>query len=88
VLLTRPFGRIGVTARLDAFDTRNRGSDVGDEYDDTGWAAMLAAKRDWAHFTGLVEMLHVSSKRANRADLGLVPRQGQNQVQADVRMHW
>jgi hypothetical protein len=88
VLLTRPFGSIGVTARLDAFDTRNRGSDVGDEYDDTGWAAMFAAKRDWAHFTGLVELLHVSSKRANRADLGLAPRQGQTQLQADVRMHW
>jgi hypothetical protein len=88
VLLTRPFGSIGVTARLDAFDTRNRGSDVGDEYNDTGWAAMLAAKRDLIHFTGLIELLHVSSRRDNRADVGLAPRQRQNQLQADVRMHW
>ena len=88
VLLTRPVGSIGLTARLDAFDTRNRGSDVGDEYNDTGWAAMLAAKRDWAHFSGLVELLHVSSRRDNRVDAGLTPRQRQTQLQAEVRMHW
>src|SRR5438270_3619964 len=88
VLLTRPFGSIGVTARLDVFDTRNRGSDVGDEYNDAGWAAMLAAKRDWGHLTGLVELLHVSSRRDNRLDAGLPPRQRQDQLQAEVRMHW
>ena len=81
-------GVIGVTARLDVFDTRNRGSDVGDEYNDAGWAAMLAAKRDWGHLTGLVELLHVSSRRDNRLDAGLTPRQRQDQLQAEVRMHW
>jgi hypothetical protein len=88
VLLTRPFGSIGVTARLDAFDTRNRGSDVDAEYNDQGWAAMLAGKREWRHFTGLVELLHVSSRRANREDVGLRPRQRQTQLQAEVRTHW
>ena len=88
VLLTRPFGTIGLTARVDAFDTRNRGSDVGDEYDDKGWSSMLAAKREWAHFTGLVELLHVSSKRKDREEVGLEPRQHQTQLQAEVRMHW
>ncbi len=66
VLLTRPFGTIGVTARIDAFDTRNRGSDVRREYDDKGWAAMLAAKHNWKHFTGLLELLHVSGRRIGR----------------------
>jgi hypothetical protein len=88
VLLTRPFGSIQVTARTDAFDTQNRGSDVGDEYDDSGWSAMIAAKRDWTHFTGLVELLHVSSKREDREEAGLEPRQRQTQLQAEVRMHW
>src|SRR5206468_2120424 len=32
VMLTRAFGSFGASARLDAFDTRNRGSDVGAEY--------------------------------------------------------
>jgi hypothetical protein len=88
LLLTRPFGAYGVTARVDAFDTRNRGSDVRDEYDDNGWSAMLAAKRDWAHFTGMVELLHVSSRRDDREEVDLKPRQRQTQLQAQVRMHW
>jgi hypothetical protein len=88
VLLTRAFGAYGLTARLDAFDTQNRGSDVRDEYDDKGWSTMLAGKRDWAHFTGLVELLHVSSRREDREDSGLKPRQHQTQVQAELRIRW
>jgi hypothetical protein len=88
VLLTRPFGTVGMTARVDAFDTRNRGSEVGDEYDDAGWSAMLAAKREWPHLTGLVELLHVSSRREDREEVGLDPRQHQTQLQAEVRIHW
>jgi len=88
LLLTRPFGAIGVTARLDAFDTHNQGSDVRDEYDDNGWSAMLAAKRDWDHFSGIVELLQVSSKREDREEAGLKPRQRQTQLQAELRMHW
>ena len=88
LLLTRPFGAYGVTARVDAFDTRNRGSDVRDEYDDNGWSAMLAAKRDRAHFTGMVELLHVSSRRDDREEVNVNSRQRQTQLQAQVRMHW
>ena len=88
LLLTRPFGRIDLTARLDAFDTNNRGSIVDHEYDDRGWAAMVAAKRDWTHVTGLLELLHVSSRREGREETGLRPRQRQTQLQAEVRMHW
>jgi hypothetical protein len=88
VLVTHAFGPVGLAARVEAFDTRNHGSDVGDEYNDTGWAAMLAGKRDWGRFTGLVELLHVSSKREDRGDVGLAPRQRQNQAQAEVRMRW
>jgi hypothetical protein len=88
LLLTRPFGAFGAAARIDAFDTRNRGSDVGDEYDDSGWSAMVAGKHEWAHFTGLVELLRVSSRREDREDVGLTPRQRQTQLQAEVRMHW
>jgi hypothetical protein len=88
LLLSRPFGPVRLTGRFDVFGTRNRGSDVDSEYDDRGWSAMLAAKRDWAHFTGLVELLHVSSRREDREDVGLAPRQRQTQLQAEVRMHW
>jgi hypothetical protein len=88
VLLARPIGRFGLAARAEAFDTGNRGSLVDDDYDETGWSAMLAAKRDWAHVTGLVELLHVSSRREDRDDIGLAPRQHQTQLQGEVRIHW
>jgi DNA-binding response OmpR family regulator len=88
LLLTKPIGPLGLAARIEAFDTRNHGSDIRDEYDDSGWAAMLAGKREFGRFTGLVELLHVSSKREDRAGIGLDPRQHQTQVQAEVRMRW
>jgi hypothetical protein len=87
-LLTHSFGPFAIAARAEAFDTRNRGSDVGTEYDDTGWSAMLAAKRQWGAVTGLVELLHVSSRRENREDAGLRPRQRQTQLQAEARIRW
>ena len=87
-LLTRPIGSVGLTARIEAFDTRNHGSDIGEEYNDTGWAAMLAGKRDFGRFTGLIELLHVTSKREDREAIGLDSRQQQTQLQAEVRTRW
>jgi len=87
-MLVHPFGRVGVAARAEAFDTRNRGSDVGSEYDETGWSAMLAARREWGRVSGLVELVHVSSRRETRIDVGLKPRQRQTQLQAEARMRW
>ena len=87
-LVTRPFGVFAITARGDVFDTRNRGSLIDDDYDETGWSAMIAGKREWKHVTGLVELLHVSSRREDRDDLGLTPRQNQTQLQAELRIHW
>jgi hypothetical protein len=88
VLVTRPFGPFALTARVDAFDTRNRGSDVDGEYDEHGWSAMLAGKREWGRVTGLVELLHVWSDNPAREHSGEQPRQGQTQAQAELRMHW
>jgi hypothetical protein len=88
VLVTRAFGRFGIAMRGEGFDTRNRGSVVGEDYDETGWSAMLAAKREWGPVTGLVELLHVSSRREDREDVGLEPRQRQTSLQAQLRMHW
>jgi len=87
VMVTRPFGKVGIALRADAFDTRNSGSDVGDEYDDRGWSAMIAARRDWGPISGLIELLHVSSRREDRDALGLDPRQHQTQVQLELRIH-
>jgi hypothetical protein len=88
LLATRAFGPVGLSVRGEGFDTRNEGSVVGEDYDETGWSAMLAAKRKWGSVTGLVELLHVSSKREDREDAGLEPRQHQTSLQAQVRMRW
>jgi hypothetical protein len=88
VMLTRPFGKVGVAVRADAFDTRNRGSVWDGEYDEHGWSAMIAAKREWGRVTGLVELLHVSSHSGARENVDEKPRQHQTQLQAELRMHW
>ena len=88
VLATHRAGRFGFAGRIEAFDTRNRGSLADDEYDESGWSAMLSGQHDWGPITGLVELLHVSSKRESREDYGVQPRQRQTQLQAEVRMHW
>ena len=88
VMLTHRAGAITLSARADAFDTRNRGSLWDDEYDEHGWSGMLAAKREWAHVTGLVELLHIWSNNPAREEIGEPERQRQTQLQAEVRMHW
>jgi hypothetical protein len=88
VLLSRPFGPVGIAVRGEAFDTRNRGSWWDGEYDEHGWSAMVAAKRRFGPVTGLVELLHVSSDNPAREHAGEGPRQRQTQLQAEVRMGW
>ena len=83
-MLTRPFGSVGLAARIEAFDTRNKGTSWTDEYDETGWSGMVAAKRDFGRFTGLVEVLHVSSRSAGTRACRLAPRQDQTQLQASA----
>lgn len=87
-LISKPIGSFGFTARAEVFGTRNGGSLVDDDYDEAGWSAMVAGKREWGRFTGLLELLHVSSRRTDREDLGLDPRQRQTQAQAELRMRW
>ena len=87
-LLTKTFGPVGLAARVEAFDTRNEGSSWTDEYDETGWSAMLAGKRDFGRLTGLVEILHVSSNVPAREHVELERRQDQTQFQAQLRIHW
>ena len=52
------------------------------------WFLRDAGKHDWRHFTGLIELLHVSSEREDREDIGISPCQRQTQLQAEVRMRW
>jgi hypothetical protein len=87
-MVTRPFGKIGLAVRGEAFDGRNRGSLWDDEYDEHGWSAMIAGKREFGAITGLAELLHVWSDTPAREHAGEEPRRDQTQLQAEVRMHW
>jgi hypothetical protein len=88
LLATRPVGKIGLAARIEAFATRNSGSLATDIYDESGTAEMIAGKRDWGRLTGLVELLHVSSRRGDPQAPGLAPRRQQTQLQSEVRIRW
>ena len=88
VMLSSPIGPFGVAARGEAFDTRNRGSWWEDEYDEHGWSAMLAAKRELGPFTGLLELLHVWSDSPVREYADEPSRQSQTQLQAELRISW
>ena len=88
VLVTRPVGSFGIAGRIEAFDTSHRGSWWADEYDEDGWAATLSGKRDFGHFTGLVELIHVASDNPAREHVGIDPQQDQTRLRADLRLRW
>ncbi len=88
VMVTRPFGKVGLAVRGDLFDTRHRGSLWDEEYDEHGWSAMIAARRQWGPLTGLVELLHVWSDNPARAHVEEGSRQRQTQLQAELRFRW
>jgi len=81
-------GKVGLAARIEAFETRHRGSWWDAEYDENGWAATFAGKREIGPFTGLVELIHVSSDNPAREHVNLAARQKQTRLQADLRLGW
>jgi hypothetical protein len=88
-LITKPIGSIKAAMRIEAFATRQHGSLISSESEEDGWAATLAGRRDFGlYLTGVVELLHVSSRRGEREELGLDERQHQTQVQAALRVRW
>lgn len=90
VLVTRRFGQAtSLSARVEAFGTRNRGEYVTSEDDERGWAVTGAGKRALGqNLTALVELLHVDSRRAARTRVGLAPHQVQTQLQGSLRLRW
>ena len=88
-LVSQQVGKASLSGRIESFATNSRGSYVGDEESERGWAATFAGKRPFgAHSTGLIELLHVSSRRDAREREGLPARQSQTMLQAALRLHW
>ncbi|MFD1610815.1 hypothetical protein ACFSCW_03255 [Sphingomonas tabacisoli] len=76
-----------ISGRIEAFGTRGRGSVLGSQTSEDGWAGTLAAKRGFGdHVMVLAELLHVESRRDDRARIGLAPRQRQTVAQLAVRV--
>ena len=88
LMASRSFGAVGVAARIEAFETRNRGSWWDAEYDESGWSAMLAGKRQWGPVTGLIELIHVSSDNPTREHIHVDAQQKQTRLRADMRLSW
>lgn len=89
-LLTQQIGEGAVSGRFELFDTNERGSlmDPAEE-NESGWATTAAGRWSiWEGFTLFVEALHVESKRAGRARLGLSPKESQTVLQAALRFRW
>jgi hypothetical protein len=87
ILATRKFGESSVSARVEAFGTRDHGSFMGRDENEDGWAVTAAARHPitpWA--TMLVEIVHIESRRDARQREGLSPRQAQNLAQLAFRV--
>jgi hypothetical protein len=85
--LTQEVGPVALSGRFDLFGTRQSGEYVRADDGEDGWSLTGAA--DW-HVTDqaqfILEWLHVESDRLARLRLGTPPRQGQDVVQASVRL--
>jgi hypothetical protein len=87
LLATRQFARGSISGRIEAFSTRNHGSQVVSDDDETGWAATAAMR--WPlmrHATLLGEALHIHSRRDAFAREGESPHQDQNIGRLTLRL--
>jgi hypothetical protein len=76
-----------ISARIEAFDTRNHGSTVLSDDNEKGWAATGAAR--WPLFRNaslFAEALHIDSRRNARSREGVAPRQRQNVLRLSLRL--
>ncbi len=88
-MVTRRLDHGSISARIDLFDTSNRGTILMRDDDEDGWALTAAARRNLGkNFEVLAELLHVKSTRGARSRIGISPQQTQNQSQISMRLHW
>ena len=88
LLATRRLGDASaLSARIEAFGTRGRGSEEGPESGEDGWAVTGAGRHNLGeHVSLLAELLHVESRRGERERVGLAPRQEQTVAQFALRV--
>jgi hypothetical protein len=85
--LTHDTGPFALSGRLDLFDTRQRGEYVHPDDNENGWSLTGAAAwhaTDQAQF--IVEWLHIDSDRPARMRIGAAAQEGQDVIQASMRL--
>ena len=88
-MVTHQAGKYSLSARLDLFGTRNRGSVELQDDNEDGWAMTLAGKRQFTpQLSGIIEFLRIDSTRQARARSGLAAQQTQNQLQMALQVRW
>lgn len=89
-MVTRRIGdKLAISARVEAFNTREHGSEMSPLDNEDGWSSTVAARYNLtSRVTVLAEALNVRSKRGVRAtDLGINPFQAQTVFQLALRIH-
>ncbi len=87
LLATRQLGGGALSGRIEAFSTRNHGSEVLSDDNETGWAATAALR--WPlmrHADLLAETLHIDSRRDARVREAVDPRQNQTVLRLTLRL--
>jgi hypothetical protein len=87
VLVTQQVSdKIAVTGRVEAFGTREHGSELSPRESEDGWSWTVAGRYTISrHVTAFLEALNVRSTRGTRADIGLAPFQAQTVFQGSLR---
>lgn len=87
VRLAHESGAVTLSGRLDLFDTRETGVEMGREESEEGWA--LTGALDWRlsdQAELIVEALHIDSERGARRRGGAAPSQAQDVAQVALRL--
>ena len=78
--------KTSITARIEAFGTRERGSEMSPDESEHGWSWTADIKHSLTNnLTLMLEALNVRSRRGTRERIGLDPFQAQTVFQASLR---
>jgi hypothetical protein len=81
VLAVHDFGKFALTGRIEAFQTREHGSEMAPNNSEDGWAWTIAARVPINNYlTGFAEALNVESRRGTRVTLGGLPSSFESQM--------
>jgi len=87
-LVSQTVGKVTLSGRIEAFGTREHGSEMSPLESEDGWAVTAAGRMAITNrLTGFLEVLHVDSARGVRSvNLGIPEREGQTVLQAALRL--